>query len=146
MPRPAAWLVTLVIASPGLLPPAMKTVAQLAHGRRTGRSDHGPPGARRSGSSPRLRRHRRELGQMESLLEENWRLAPGDPPVDANAGVLGPGAGHRRIHHPEHMSIYGYPRPTSPSSEVLREHLTVFDGAAAGALHHRGPAAGADVR
>ncbi len=134
MPRPAAWLVTLVIASLVFLPPAMKTVRrnlltadELADSI-MGRLEPAVPWQFAFGYV----KYRRELGQMESLLEENRRLPPVTHLVDANAGVPGTlvlviGESTTR----EHMSIYGYPRPTSPRLEALREHLTVFDGVVA---------------
>jgi heptose-I-phosphate ethanolaminephosphotransferase len=72
--------------------------------------------------------YRLQLGNMQELLAANARLAPLQNLTDAHAGlpstlvlVLGESTNRQR------MSLYGYPRATTPKLDAIREQLTVFD-------------------
>ena len=71
--------------------------------------------------------YREQLANMEALLEENKQLPPLPNLQDANAGlpatlVLVIGESTSR----GHMSLYGYPRQTTPKLDALRDELAVF--------------------
>ncbi|MBV6474608.1 MAG: Phosphoethanolamine transferase EptC [Rhodocyclaceae bacterium] len=70
----------------------------------------------------------RQLGVMQDLLERNRGLPPVANLVDAHAGlpstlVLVIGESTSSLH----MSLYGYPRRTSPRLESMRDQLAVFN-------------------
>ncbi|HEY8354903.1 MAG TPA: phosphoethanolamine transferase CptA [Methylophilaceae bacterium] len=76
--------------------------------------------------------YRKQLASMQELLEQNSKL----PPLanlevrDANLPatlVLVIGESTNR----QHMSLYGYIRPTTPRLDALRDQLTVFEKAVA---------------
>ena len=71
--------------------------------------------------------YRAQLANMESLLEENKQLPPLGNLKDANAGlpatlVLVIGESTNR----GHMSLYGYPRSTTPKLDAMRQDLAIF--------------------
>ncbi|HNX30596.1 MAG TPA: phosphoethanolamine transferase CptA [Holophaga sp.] len=71
--------------------------------------------------------HKRQMDDVQAMLEKS-RTMPGLGHFnDANSGqpatlvlVIGESANR------QHMSLYGYPRATTPGLEALREDLTVF--------------------
>lgn len=72
--------------------------------------------------------YRKQLANMETLLEQNSRIPPLSNLQDANAGqpatlvlVLGESTNRQR------MSLYGYHRKTTPKLDALRQELSVFD-------------------
>jgi heptose-I-phosphate ethanolaminephosphotransferase len=72
--------------------------------------------------------YRQQLDNMNELLLANAQLAPLQHFTDAHAGqantlvlVIGESTNRQR------MSLYGYPRATSPKLDALREQLAVFD-------------------
>jgi heptose-I-phosphate ethanolaminephosphotransferase len=72
--------------------------------------------------------YRQQLGNMQELLAANAKLPPLQDFSDAHAGlpstlvlVLGESTNRQR------MSLYGYPRATTPRLDAMREQLTVFD-------------------
>jgi heptose-I-phosphate ethanolaminephosphotransferase len=72
--------------------------------------------------------YRHQLGNMEELLSLNAKLPPLKNLVDANAAepstlvlVIGESTNRQR------MSLYGYPRATTPRLDALRDQLEVFD-------------------
>ena len=74
------------------------------------------------------RQYVRQLANMDDLLAANAKLAPLQHFTDAHAGqpstlvlVIGESTNRQR------MSLYGYPRATSPKLDALREQLAVFD-------------------
>lgn len=74
------------------------------------------------------RKYREQLGDMQLLLADNARIAPLENMHDTQAGlpstlvlVLGESTNRQR------MSLYGYPRATTPKLDKLREQLAVFD-------------------
>ncbi|HLD64903.1 MAG TPA: phosphoethanolamine transferase CptA [Pseudomonas sp.] len=74
------------------------------------------------------RKYREQLGAMQSMLADNARIAPLGSLVDARAGqpstlvlVIGESTNRQR------MSLYGYPRATTPRLDKLRDQLAVFD-------------------
>ncbi|WP_010488581.1 phosphoethanolamine transferase CptA [Pseudomonas sp. S9] len=75
-----------------------------------------------------FRKYRQQLDSMEKLLAENAKLAPLDAMKDSRAGkpttlvlVIGESTNRQR------MSLYGYPRETTPELDKLRDQLQVFD-------------------
>lgn len=71
--------------------------------------------------------YRTQLANMEALLEENKQLPPLPNLKDAYAGlpatlVLVIGESTNR----DHMSLYGYPRSTTPKLDAMRQELSVF--------------------
>lgn len=77
-------------------------------------------------------KYERHLRQMQALLEQNRRVPPVARLADAHAGlpatlVLVIGESTSR----QHMSLYGYSRPTSPRLESMRDQLAVFRQVAA---------------
>ena len=73
-------------------------------------------------------KYERQLAVMQDLLERNRGLPPVANLVDAHAGrpstlvlVIGESTGK------QHMSLYGYPRRTSPRLEAMRDRLAVFN-------------------
>lgn len=71
--------------------------------------------------------YRKQLANMETLLEQNSRIPPLSNLQDANAGqaatlvlVLGESTNRQR------MSLYGYHRKTTPRLDALRQELSVF--------------------
>ena len=76
--------------------------------------------------------YREQLGNMQELLAMNSKLPPLSNLQDANAGqpatlVLVIGESTNR----QHMSLYGYVRPTTPKLDAMREHLNVFNNVVA---------------
>ncbi|MFZ6045995.1 phosphoethanolamine transferase CptA [Pseudomonas sp. CR3202] len=74
------------------------------------------------------RQYRQQLTEMHELLEGNARIAPLANLKDANAGlpatlvlVIGESTNRQR------MSLYGYPRQTTPNLDRIRDQLDVFD-------------------
>ncbi len=71
--------------------------------------------------------YQEQLSGMQELLDQNKQLPPIGQLVDANSGpatfVLVIGESTNR----QHMSLYGYPRPTTPKLDALRDQLTVFN-------------------
>ncbi|MFT5782298.1 MAG: heptose-I-phosphate ethanolaminephosphotransferase [Pseudomonas sp.] len=74
------------------------------------------------------RKYREQLADMQLLLADNARIAPLDNMQDKHADlpstlvlVLGESTNRQR------MSLYGYPRATTPKLDKLREQLAVFD-------------------
>nr|WP_229731959.1 phosphoethanolamine transferase CptA [Pseudomonas sp. N040] len=72
--------------------------------------------------------YRQQLGNMQDLLTANAKLPPLQNLTDAHAGqpatlvlVIGESTNRQR------MSLYGYPRATTPRLDALREQLAVFD-------------------
>ena len=68
-----------------------------------------------------------QLGSMESLLEQNSKIEPLKNLVDENANapatlVLVIGESTNR----QHMSLYGYPRKTTPQLDAMQNELAVF--------------------
>ena len=83
-----------------------------------------------------LAKYDKQLGEMQSLLEQNQRLPPVANLVDANAGqpstlVLVIGESTNR----QHMSLYGYSRKTTPRLEAMRDQLAVFNQVVASRPH-----------
>lgn len=73
-----------------------------------------------------------QLAQMQSLLEQNRSIPPVANLVDAHSGTPGTlvlviGESTNR----QHMSLYGYPRNTSPQLAAMRDQLTVFENVVA---------------
>ncbi|WP_339516011.1 phosphoethanolamine transferase CptA [Pseudomonas sp. RL_15y_Pfl2_60] len=75
-----------------------------------------------------FRKYRQQLDSMEKLLAGNARLAPLEAMKDSRAGkpttlvlVIGESTNRQR------MSLYGYPRETTPELDKLRDQLQVFD-------------------
>ena len=73
-----------------------------------------------------------QLDQMQALLEESKNIPPVTNLTDANAGkpttlVLLIGESTNR----GHMSLYGYPRPTSPKLQALGNQISVFNNVVA---------------
>ena len=71
--------------------------------------------------------YREQLTNFQRLLDENSRLPPLGNLRDAHAGepstlVLVIGESTNR----QHMSLYGYPRATTPKLDAMREQLMVF--------------------
>lgn len=69
-----------------------------------------------------------QLGNMQELLSANAKLPPLKNLVDAHADlpstlvlVIGESTNRQR------MSLYGYPRTTTPKLDALRDQLAVFD-------------------
>lgn len=74
------------------------------------------------------RKYREQLNDMQHLLAGNAALAPLQDMTDAQAGqpstlvlVIGESTNRQR------MSLYGYPRATTPNLDKLRDQLAVFD-------------------
>ena len=74
------------------------------------------------------RKYLEQLGDMQLLLDGNAKVAPLQQLQDAQAGqpstlvlVIGESTNRQR------MSLYGYPRATTPKLDKLREQLAVFD-------------------
>jgi len=72
--------------------------------------------------------YREQLASMQALLEDNARLPPLANLRDAHAGqpstlVLVIGESTNR----QHMSLYGYARPTTPKLDAMRDQLLVFN-------------------
>ncbi|MES2817737.1 MAG: phosphoethanolamine transferase CptA [Pseudomonadota bacterium] len=74
------------------------------------------------------RKYREQLGAMQALLAGNARVAPLRDLVDSHPGqpstlvlVIGESTNRQR------MSLYGYPRATTPRLDRLGEQLMVFD-------------------
>ncbi len=74
------------------------------------------------------RKYREQLADMQALLADNAKLAPLQDLRDSQAGqpstlvlVLGESTNRQR------MSLYGYPRATTPKLDALRNQLAVFD-------------------
>ncbi|MGV8841817.1 MAG: phosphoethanolamine transferase CptA [Pseudomonas sp.] len=74
------------------------------------------------------RRYRQQLDNMQQLLDGNAQIAPLQNLVDSQAGlpstlvlVIGESTNRQR------MSLYGYPRATTPKLDALGEQLAVFD-------------------
>lgn len=72
--------------------------------------------------------YRQQLGNMQALLSANAKLPPLKNLVDAHADqpstlvlVIGESTNRQR------MSLYGYPRATTPKLDALRDQLAVFD-------------------
>ena len=72
--------------------------------------------------------YRTQLGNMQALLSANAQLPPLKQMTDSNAGqpatlvlVIGESTNRQR------MSLYGYPRTTTPRLDALRDELDVFD-------------------
>ena len=75
-------------------------------------------------------RYREQLANIRSLLEHRESIPPIANLVDARAGmpttlVLVIGESTNRAH----MSLYGYPRKTSPKLDAMRDQLVVFNQA-----------------
>ncbi|WP_271409604.1 phosphoethanolamine transferase CptA [Pseudomonas sp. Q1-7] len=75
-----------------------------------------------------FRQYRQQLAEMDDLLQGNARIAPLTNFKDANAGlpatlvlVIGESTNRQR------MSLYGYPRETTPNLDRIRDQLDVFD-------------------
>jgi len=73
-------------------------------------------------------KYERQLAVMQDLLDRNRGLPPVANLVDAHAGlpstlVLVIGESTSKLH----MSLYGYPRQTSPRLESMRDQLAVFN-------------------
>ena len=72
--------------------------------------------------------YREQLANMQELLDQNEKIPPLRNLTDANTGqpstlVLVIGESTNR----QHMSLYGYSRPTTPRLEAMRDELTVFN-------------------
>ncbi|MWV11212.1 phosphoethanolamine transferase CptA [Pseudomonas sp. R-28-1W-6] len=74
------------------------------------------------------RQYRAQLANMQALLEGSRQIAPLRNLQDAHAGqpatlvlVIGESTNRQR------MSLYGYPRQTTPELDQLRDQLQVFD-------------------
>lgn len=72
--------------------------------------------------------YQEQLAGMQELLDQNRKLPPIMNLVEANAEqpktlVLVIGESTNR----QHMSLYGYPRQTTPKLDALRNQLTVFN-------------------
>ena len=74
------------------------------------------------------RQYRTQLANMQALLEGSKRIAPLQNLQDAHAGqpatlvlVIGESTNRQR------MSLYGYPRQTTPELDQLRDQLQVFN-------------------
>lgn len=72
--------------------------------------------------------YQEQLAGMQELLDQNKKLPPIMNLVEANAEqpktlVLVIGESTNR----QHMSLYGYPRQTTPKLDALRNQLTVFN-------------------
>lgn len=74
------------------------------------------------------RHYRQQLSNMEALLAVNAKIPPLKNMADAHAGqpatlvlVIGESTNRQR------MSLYGYPRATTPNLDKLRSQLQVFD-------------------
>jgi len=72
--------------------------------------------------------YRQQLGNMQELLSANAELPPLKNLVDAHADlpgtlvlVIGESTNRQR------MSLYGYPRTTTPRLDAMRDQLAVFD-------------------
>ncbi|BAN51056.1 hypothetical protein PCA10_53240 [Metapseudomonas resinovorans NBRC 106553] len=75
-----------------------------------------------------FRQYSQQLEEMNQLLADNARIAPLANLKDANADlpatlvlVLGESTNRQR------MSLYGYPRQTTPNLDRIRDQLDVFD-------------------
>lgn len=73
-------------------------------------------------------RYRTILGNMQALLAQSAQMPPLENLTDANGDeprtlVLVIGESTNR----QHMSLYGYPRKTSPGLEAMRDRLQVFN-------------------
>ena len=71
--------------------------------------------------------YRQQLANMQELLEQNSKIPPLQNLTDATEGlpatlVLVIGESTNR----QHMSLYGYGRPTTPELDAMRKELTVF--------------------
>ena len=74
-----------------------------------------------------FRQYSAQLASMQALLEGRQRIAPLTGLADAHAGkpatlVLVIGESTNR----DHMSLYGYPRSTTPKLDAMRQELSVF--------------------
>jgi heptose-I-phosphate ethanolaminephosphotransferase len=72
--------------------------------------------------------YREQLANMQELLDQNEKIPPLRNLTDANADqpstlVLVIGESTNR----QHMSLYGYSRPTTPRLDAMRHELTVFN-------------------
>lgn len=72
--------------------------------------------------------YQEQLAGMQELLDQNRQLPPIKNLVEADAGqpktlVLVIGESTNR----QHMSLYGYPRQTTPRLDALKDQLTVFN-------------------
>lgn len=72
--------------------------------------------------------YREQLGSMQELLESNEKVPPLRNLQDAHAGmpatlVLVIGESTNK----QHLSLYGYPRQTTPRLDAMREQLAVFN-------------------
>lgn len=74
------------------------------------------------------RQYRQQLDHMQGLLQDNAKIPPLRQFTDANAGqpatlvlVIGESTNRQR------MSLYGYPRATTPRLDAMRDQLQVFD-------------------
>ncbi|WP_339080978.1 phosphoethanolamine transferase CptA [Pseudomonas sp. TMP9] len=72
--------------------------------------------------------YREQLANMQAMLDENASILPLGNLQDARAGqpatlvlVIGESTNRQR------MSLYGYPRETTPELDALRDQLQVFD-------------------
>ncbi len=72
--------------------------------------------------------YREQLANMQAMLDENASIPPLGNLQDARAGqpatlvlVIGESTNRQR------MSLYGYPRETTPQLDALRDQLQVFD-------------------
>lgn len=73
-------------------------------------------------------KYRIQLHDMQALLAQNRKIPPLAGLADDNDGqpttlVLVLGESTNR----QHMSLYGYPRPTTPGLDAMRDQLTVFN-------------------
>ena len=71
--------------------------------------------------------YRQQLANMQELLEQNSKIPPLNNLKDATGGlpatlVLVIGESTNR----QHMSLYGYGRPTTPKLDAMRKELAVF--------------------
>ena len=61
------------------------------------------------------------------VARPNKQLPPIGNLVDANSGPATGRPRHRQSTNRQHMSLYGYPRQTTPRLDALRNELTVFN-------------------
>ncbi|MCB5191582.1 phosphoethanolamine transferase CptA [Methylobacillus arboreus] len=80
--------------------------------------------------------YRKQLANMEALLEQNSRIPPLANLQDANAGqpatlvlVIGESTNRQR------MSLYGYQRNTTPNLDAIRGELSVFQNVVSSRPH-----------
>ena len=131
--KPAGrWVMLALIGSALLLPPAIKV----------GRKYDFNPEALLNAYANRMEpavpwqfvigysRYQDQLSQMQSLLSQNERIPPIANLVDSHAGeprtlvlVIGESTNSK------HMSLYGYPRNTTPKLDAMRDQLLIFNQA-----------------